>query len=98
MGKTKAATDTEALEFEAAMLRTLDQAQRGEGRATTAAQIVARRAGRPAGTLKAAPKVSSTIRLSPDVVQAFKAGGAGWQTRIDAAMKDWLSTHALTQS
>jgi uncharacterized protein (DUF4415 family) len=30
--------------------------------------------------------------LSPDVVQAFKAGGAGWQTRIDAALKDWLST------
>jgi uncharacterized protein (DUF4415 family) len=24
-------------------------------------------------------------------VNAFKAGGAGWQTRIDAALKDWLS-------
>jgi uncharacterized protein (DUF4415 family) len=48
--------------------------------------------------LKAAPKVSTTIRLSPDVVQAFKADGAGWQTRIDAALKDWLRTHAITQS
>lgn len=34
-----------------------------------------------------------TIRLSPDVVEAFKASGAGWQTRIDTALKDWLKTH-----
>ena len=98
MGKTKPAADPEVLAFEAAMLRALDQAQRGEGRVSTAAQIVARRAGRPAGTLKAAPKVSTTIRLSPDVVRAFKADGAGWQTRIDAALKDWLRARAPTQS
>ncbi|CAB3922008.1 BrnA antitoxin family protein [Achromobacter mucicolens] len=34
-----------------------------------------------------------TIRLSPDVVEAFKASGTGWQTRIDTALKDWLKTH-----
>jgi uncharacterized protein (DUF4415 family) len=34
-----------------------------------------------------------TIRLSPDVVAAFRASGAGWQTRIDAALKDWLKKH-----
>jgi uncharacterized protein (DUF4415 family) len=46
------------------------------------------------GPQKAAPKVSTTIRLSPDVVQAFRAAGDGWQTRIDAALKDWLRTHS----
>ena len=46
------------------------------------------------GPQKAPPKVSTTIRLSPDVVQAFRAGGDGWQTRIDAALKDWLRTHS----
>lgn len=35
-----------------------------------------------------------TIRLSPDVVNAFRAGGAGWQTRIDAALRDWLKQHS----
>jgi uncharacterized protein (DUF4415 family) len=25
---------------------------------------------------------------------AFKATGAGWQTRIDNALKDWLITHS----
>jgi uncharacterized protein (DUF4415 family) len=36
--------------------------------------------GRPRSALK---KVPVTIRLDPDVVAAFKAGGAGWQTRIN---------------
>jgi uncharacterized protein (DUF4415 family) len=86
--------DPEMAEFEAALLRSIDQTARGEGRVNTPAQIQARRVGRPVGTVKAAPKVSTTIRLSPDVVQAFRAAGDGWQTRIDAALKDWLQTHS----
>jgi uncharacterized protein (DUF4415 family) len=38
--------------------------------------------------------VSTTIRLSNDVLQAFRATGDGWQTRVDAALKDWLKTHS----
>lgn len=34
-----------------------------------------------------APKVSTTIRLSPEVLAYFQAGGAGWQTRIDLALR-----------
>jgi uncharacterized protein (DUF4415 family) len=94
MTKVKSVVDPEMAEFEAALLRSIDQTERGEGRVTTSEQIVARRAGRPAGTLKAAPKVSTTIRLSPEVVQAFRSAGDGWQTRIDAALKDWLRTHS----
>ena len=37
-----------------------------------------------------------TIRLSPEVVQSFRATGAGWQTRVDAALKDWLKKHKPT--
>ena len=37
-----------------------------------------------------------TIRLSPEVVTTFRATGNGWQTRIDAALKDWLKTHTPT--
>lgn len=50
--------------------------------------------GARAGSVKATPKVSTTIRLSADVIQAFRAAGDGWQTRIDAALKDWLRTHS----
>jgi uncharacterized protein (DUF4415 family) len=35
-----------------------------------------------------------TIRLSRDVVEQFRASGDGWQTRVDAALKDWLKTHS----
>jgi uncharacterized protein (DUF4415 family) len=49
---------------------------------------------RTRGPQKTPPKVSTTIRLSPDVVEAFRAAGSGWQTRIDAALKDWLRTHS----
>jgi uncharacterized protein (DUF4415 family) len=27
------------------------------------------------------------------VLNAFRSGGAGWQTRIDEALQDWLQTH-----
>ena len=47
------------------------------------------RRGRPP---VATPKVSTTIRLSPDVLAHFKAGGRGWQTRINAALREWIRT------
>ena len=52
-----------------------------------------RRAG-VRGPQKAPTKTRVSIRLSPEVVSAFKAGGRGWQSRIDAALKEWLTTHS----
>lgn len=46
--------------------------------------------GRPKA---AVTKERITIRLSQDVVERFRASGDGWQTRLDAALKDWLKTH-----
>jgi uncharacterized protein (DUF4415 family) len=43
-------------------------------------------------------KVSIAIRLSPDVVDYFKTPGAGWQSRIDAAMHEWMLEHPLKQA
>ena len=45
------------------------------------------RRGRPPVTN---PKVSTTIRLSQDVIDHFRAGGRGWQTRIDQALREWI--------
>lgn len=39
------------------------------------------------------PKVHTGLRLDAEVLDAFKAGGRGWQTRINDALKDWLKTH-----
>ena len=45
------------------------------------------------GRQKAPTKISTTVRFDADVVEAFKATGRGWQTRMNAALKDWLREH-----
>ena len=50
------------------------------------------RRGRPAGSHKTA----TTVRFDDDVLEAFRATGQGWQTRMNAALKDWLKTNPLT--
>lgn len=47
------------------------------------------RRGRPVGSHKTA----TTIRFDDEVIEAFKSTGKGWQTRMNAALKDWLKTH-----
>lgn len=47
------------------------------------------RRGRPP---VARPKVSTTIRLSRDVIDHFRADGKGWQTRIDEALREWIGS------
>ena len=39
------------------------------------------------------PKVHTGLRLDAEILDAFKSGGRGWQTRINEALKDWLKTH-----
>jgi uncharacterized protein (DUF4415 family) len=52
-------------------------------------------ARRGRGTQLAPTKERITIRLTPQVVETFRATGTGWQTRMDAALQDWLKTHVL---
>ena len=42
---------------------------------------------RARGKQKTPTKVAVSLRLSRDVVEKFKAGGPGWQTRIDQALR-----------
>ena len=42
------------------------------------------RRGRPKAS---SAKISTTLRLDPDVLDAFKSEGAGWQSRINAALR-----------
>lgn len=49
-----------------------------------------RQRGRPVGS----DKESTTIRFDRDILAAFRDGGPGWQTRMNAALRDWLKTHS----
>ena len=49
------------------------------------------RRGRPKASQT---KQALTVRYDVDVIEAFKATGTGWQTRMNAALRDWLKTHS----
>jgi uncharacterized protein (DUF4415 family) len=49
---------------------------------------------RPNPSQGAALKERATIRLSRDVLDRFRATGPGWQTRVDAALREWLESHS----
>lgn len=52
------------------------------------------RRGRPKAEV---PKLTLTVRYDADVVAAFKATGKGWQTRMNAALRDWLKSNSLAE-
>ncbi len=59
------------------------------------ARAVPHRGGKPRGRPKAAsPKRAVNLRLSQRVLDGFRAGGPGWQTRINAALEEWLDRKA----
>ncbi len=52
---------------------------------------------RPRGRPKAdETKVFTAIRLDADLLDAFKSTGKGWQTRINAALRQYLNEHPIT--
>ena len=51
---------------------------------------------RPRGRPKAeVTKVFTAIRLDADLLSAFKATGKGWQTRVNAALRQYIHEHPL---
>ena len=45
------------------------------------------------GPWKIPAKKAVNIRLAPEVVNAFRATGRGWQTRINGVLRDGLKEH-----
>lgn len=46
------------------------------------------------GPQKAPTKQLVSLRLSPDVLERFKASGPGWQTRIDGVLREHVAGEA----
>ncbi len=59
--------------------------------AENAAQLMRPR-GRPA---KAVTKEAVNVRYDRDVLEAFRAGGDGWQTRMNTALREWAAQHGM---
>ncbi|MBE0549894.1 MAG: BrnA antitoxin family protein [Rubrivivax sp.] len=50
---------------------------------------------RTRGPNKRPAKEQVAIRLDQEVVGALRASGPGWQTRVNAALKEWLATQPV---
>ena len=53
-----------------------------------------RRRGRP---LSEVTKVATSLRLDLDIVNAFKATGPGWQTRMNDALREYIESHDMRE-
>ncbi len=68
-----------------------------DDRPATAEEMVAaisldrKKRGRPLGS---GTKEQVAIRFDVEVLEAFRAAGPGWQTKMNAALKDWLKDHS----
>ena len=45
------------------------------------------------GPQKSPTKIPISIRVSPEVADYFRAGGKGWQSRIDHVLKEYVAHH-----
>jgi uncharacterized protein (DUF4415 family) len=79
--------DPEIKKFQEDLLVSIRQMKRGEyARVSTPEQILARR-GRPPGSVAPIKKQAVKLRLDPDILEALRASGPGWQTRVNAILR-----------
>ena len=58
---------------------------------SVAKELLTPKCGRPSMT---EPKEHVNIRLDADIVKFFRGTGAGWQTRLNNALREWLKSQA----
>ena len=88
------AADPDARELDAAFFRQAEPAKMALPRilGQEKAAALMKQRGRPRGNSN---KAATSIRLDIDVLEAFKATGDGWQTRMNDALRDWAKAHRL---
>jgi uncharacterized protein (DUF4415 family) len=64
---------------------------KGGGYVAVRAAVAAKRKPGQRGPQVAPTKQLVSVRYSPEVLEYFKSGGAGWQTRMDEALKQWVA-------
>ncbi len=84
-GKGRALTAKEAAAWNSAVT------VKGGGYAAVKAAVAAARRPGQRGKQIAPTKQLVSVRYSPEVLSFFKSTGAGWQTRMDEALKQWVS-------
>ena len=64
------------------------------GYAAVRVALAAKRARGQRGPQQTPTKQLVSVRYSPEVLQYFKSTGAGWQTRMNDALLEWVNKRA----
>ena len=64
---------------------------KGGGNQAARAAVAAKRKLGQRGVQRSPVKQLVSVRYSPEVLAYFKSEGAGWQTRMDEALKQWVA-------
>ena len=68
---------------------------RGGGYGAVRAALAEKRKRGQRGPQQAPTKQLVSVRYSPEVLQYFKATGAGWQTRMNEALREWVNKRSM---
>jgi uncharacterized protein (DUF4415 family) len=85
-GKDRASTRTESIARKDAVVVTKG------GYAAVRQALTKKRQGQR-GAQQRPTKLAVTVRYNPEVIAYFKATGAGWQTRMNDALREWVDEH-----
>ena len=69
----------------------LAEAKAGKFAEVHTPEKIAKRRGRPVGSTQAVTKEAVKLRLDADVLEALRASGDGWQTRINDMLRASLA-------
>jgi uncharacterized protein (DUF4415 family) len=84
-GKDRALTPKEAAKWNDAVV------VKGGGYAAVRDAVAAKRKPGQRGPQIAPTKQLVSVRYSAEVLEFFRSGGEGWQTRMDDALKQWVA-------
>jgi uncharacterized protein (DUF4415 family) len=87
--------DKETQQFAADVLESIRQMKRGEFAQVHTPQAITARRGRPVGSVATVTKSPVKLRLDPDVLAALRATGKGWQTRVNALLREAVGNGRL---
>lgn len=87
-GKSRAPTAKEQAQWAEGV------AVKGGGYKAVREAVAAKRRQGERGPQVAPTKQLVSVRYSPEVLEFFRATGAGWQARMDEVLKQWVSKHS----
>jgi uncharacterized protein (DUF4415 family) len=87
--------DKETQQFAADVLESIRQMKRGEFAQVHTPEVITARRGRPVGSVATVTKSPVKLRLDPDVLAALRATGKGWQTRVNALLREAVGSGRL---